>query len=492
MVILEPLQGLLAGSLGMPAESVATFTPGWILTVQDIAYLVAAIFFILGIKQLASPKTARRGNGLAAIGMLVAIVATLYTQHVISLVWVFVAMIIGGGIGAFLAVRIQMTAMPQLVAAFNGFGGLASILVASSEYFRRVGEGAVIEPDQGFTMGLSALIGSVTFTGSFIAFAKLQGVMSGRPRLWPGQQIGNFILFAGCIACSITLAVAPEHQWVIIACVVLASLLGVTLTIAIGGADMPVMVALLNSYSGLAAAATGFILDPPNKALIVSGSLVGASGIILTMIMCRAMNRSLANVLFGGVGTDDSSGGGERTMEDRPVRSVDPDELAILLDGAQRVIIVPGYGMAVAQAQHAVRDLVNKLEAQGCECLFGIHPVAGRMPGHMNVLLAEVDIPYDKLLDLDGCNPEFERTDIALVIGANDVVNPSARHDKSSPIYGMPILDVDKAQTVVVCKRSLGAGYAGVQNELFFQPNTLMMFGDAKKTISALVSAIDE
>ena len=467
--------------------------PVWVELAQDFAYLVASILFIFGIKQLSSPRTARRGNTTAGIGMLLAIVATLYVQNVISVVWIVIAMIIGSAVGAVLALRIQMTAMPQLVALFNGFGGLASVLVVGSEYMRRSGsESSTITYDQGLTMGLSILIGCVTFTGSMVAYGKLQGVIAGRPRQWSGQLIGNAVMFLVSVIASFWVALDNTQGWLLLLIVPFASVLGVTLTIAIGGADMPVMVALLNSYSGMAACATGFILDPPNKALIVSGALVGASGIILTSIMCKAMNRSLANVLFGGVGTDDSTGASAAHHDDRPVRSVDAEELAMMLDGVRKVIIVPGYGMAVAQAQHAVRDLFHILEKRGTEVYFGIHPVAGRMPGHMNVLLAEVDIPYDRLLDLEQCNPEFETAEVAMVLGANDVVNPAARHDKSSPIYGMPILNVDNAQTVIVCKRSLAAGYAGVENELFVAPNTLMFFGDAKKSMTDLCKALNE
>jgi NAD(P) transhydrogenase subunit beta len=486
--------------------------PAWLDHAQDIAYLVAAVLFAVGLKMLASPRSARQGNTIAAIGMLIAIVATLYVENVLSFVWIVIAAAIGSVAGAIGAIRIQMTAMPQFVALFNGFGGLASLLVAVSEYARRVpaqrewmasleqaqGLGilidglppGVITMDQGLTIGLSILIGGVTFTGSMIAFAKLQGLMAGRPRIFKGQLIANIVMLAFALLGSIWLMFDPGAWLWIVLITLLGSALGVTLTIAVGGADMPVMVALLNSYSGMAACATGFVLAPPNKALIVSGSLVGASGIILTMIMCKAMNRSLANVLFGGVGTDDSTGAAGRVAEDRNVRTTDPEDLAIMLDGARKVIIVPGYGMAVSQAQHAVRDLFNKLEARGCKVYFAIHPVAGRMPGHMNVLLAEVDIPYDRMLDLEQSNAEVQDADLALVIGANDVVNPAARHDTKSPIYGMPIIDVDKATVVVVSKRSLGAGYAGVENELFFMPNTLMFFGDAKKMMTALVGAL--
>lgn len=472
--------------------------PTWVTFVQDIAYLIAAILFIFGLKRLSSPRTARGGNAIAGLGMLLAIVVTLYTQHVMSFIWIFAAMLIGSAIGAVLSVKIQMTAMPQLVGLFNGFGGLGSIFVVTSEYIRLYktdGPGGIdsITIDQGITMGLGLLIGGVTWIGSLIAFAKLQGIMRGRPIQWPMQLPLNILGVAVCLTACVLLAFFPHWWGLVVLLWVLSWILGYTLLVPIGGADMPVGICLLNSYSGLAAAMTGFILPEPNKALMVSGALVGASGIILTYIMCKAMNRSLTNVLFAGVGTDDSTGtAGTTGQEGKTVRSVDPEEMAMLLEDAEKVVIVPGYGMAVAQAQYAVRDMFNKLEAMNKQVYFGIHPVAGRMPGHMNVLLAEVDIPYDRLCDLDQINAELETADLALVLGANDVVNPAARHDKSSPIYGMPIIDVDKARTCVVCKRSLAAGYAGVQNELFFADNTLMLFGDAKKMITEVTAAIEQ
>ncbi len=464
---------------------------------QNIAYLVAAMLFILGIKKLSSPRTARRGNGLAALGMLLAIVATLYTNHLISFAWIAGAVAVGSVIGLLLATKVQMTSMPQLVGLFNGFGGIASLLVALSEYIRtaKAGEWEAMTFDRGFTLGLGCLIGAVTFTGSIIAVGKLQGTLPGRPVQWPGQLAMNGLGVLTCIVATVWLAIDPSATWTMYVICGVGLILGITLIIPIGGADMPVAICLLNSYSGLAAAMAGFVLAPPNKALMVSGALVGASGIILTVIMCKAMNRSIANVFFAGVGTDDagapSAGGHEGGASDKTARSVDPEEFAMLLEDAQKVVIVPGYGMAVAQAQYAVRDLVSKLEANDVEIKFGIHPVAGRMPGHMNVLLAEVDIPYDQLLDLDEINAELEQCDIALVLGANDVVNPAARSDKSSPIYGMPIIDVDKAHTVVVSKRSLRPGYAGVDNPLFYLDNTLMLFGDANVRVKEVTAAIE-
>ncbi len=469
--------------------------PTWWPFVEDIAYLVAAMLFIFGLKKLSSPRTARKGNAISAVGMLVAILATCYFQNWLSVSWILAAMVIGSGIGWILAVKIKMTGMPQLVGLFNGFGGLASLLVATSEYVKLYQQGSLHELtfDRGVTLGLALLIGGVTWTGSLIAYLKLQGTLSGKPIKLPGQLAFNALAVLACLTGCIWFAIDPSASWIIIMLWILGWILGVTLVIPIGGADMPVAICLLNSYSGLAAAMTGFILPTPNKALMVSGALVGASGIILTYIMCKAMNRSLANVLFAGIGTSDSAGPAiEGAQADKTARSVDAEEFAMLLEDAAKVVIVPGYGMAVAQAQYAVRDLFHKLVKKGIDVKFGIHPVAGRMPGHMNVLLAEVDMPYETLCDLETINAELERTDIALVIGANDVVNPAAREDKGSPIYGMPIIDVDKARTVVVSKRSLRPGYAGVANPLFYLDNTLMLFGDAKEKMQEVTAAIED
>ena len=455
---------------------------------RDIAYLAASICFILGIKKLASPRTARTGNALAALGMLIAVIATMVDLQALSYVWILIALVLGSGIGVVLAARVQMTQMPQLVALFNGSGGIASALVAIAEY-ARIGE--FMRTDALFIVGISALIGCVTFSGSIVAAGKLQGTISGKPVILPMQMPINIALIAVALVLSLVLLLNPSAWWTIPLIIVVSLALGITLTMPIGGADMPVMVSLLNSYSGLAASAAGFIIM--NKALIVAGALVGASGLILTAIMCKAMNRSLANVLFAGVGTADSSGtAGRESSFGGTVKSADPDDVAIILDSAQRVMIVPGYGLAVAQAQHTVRELADKLQAKGIEVMYGVHPVAGRMPGHMNVLLAEADVPYEQLLEIDEANAEVDRCDAALVIGANDVVNPATRHDTSSPIYGMPIIDVDKAQTVFVLKRSMGAGYAGVDNELFVGDNTLMVFGDAKDTLGKVLQAFDE
>ena len=461
----------------------------------NIAYLIAASFFIFGLKGLTHPRTAVRGNMLGAIGMLIAILVTLLDRQIISYQLIFVGFVIGGAIGAVLAVRIQMTAMPQLVALYNGFGGAASIMVAGAAYYE-----AVLKSQTGIGVGLpmqltiaaaaSGLIGAVTFWGSLVAFGKLQGLLGDSPFIYKGEQIVKLILSVGVLALAYLLVKQPESTYLYWIIVLFASALGVLLVIAIGGADMPVVIALLNSYSGLAASATGFILN--NTVLIISGTLVGASGIILTNIMCKAMNRSLTNVLFGGFGAEPTNVEKADDVYAGKVKSTSPEEVAMVLEGAKRVAIIPGYGLAVAQAQHAVRDLYNLLEARGIEVIFAVHPVAGRMPGHMNVLLAEADIPYDHLKDMDEVNPTFSQIDVSIVIGANDVVNPIARTDPKSPIAGMPILNVDFSKTVVVIKRSLSPGFAGIPNPLFAADNALMLFGDAKKMVNEMVKAIKE
>jgi NAD(P) transhydrogenase subunit beta len=481
-------------------------------TVIELAYLLAAVLFIYGLKRLQSPATARGGNQLAAIGMLIAVVATLFTHKILTPAEMIGGLLAGSVIGAVLARRVEMTGMPELVAAFNGFGGLASAIVATAEVAkfitlsgneagqaaRMAGVSETFDMVLALTIGLSVLIGMVTFTGSFVAFGKLSGRITGNPVSFPGMRLLTLLFTLGSLAGIIYMMIgAPEFPQVedpvvfgIIALSVFAFFLGILLVIPIGGADMPVVVALLNSYSGLAASATGFVLD--NTALIISGALVGASGLILTNIMCVAMNRSLLNVLLGGFGGESSleSGGPAGAIEGRTVNTTSPEDAAILLSYARQVIIVPGYGMAVAQAQHQVRELSDLLQEKGVTVKFAIHPVAGRMPGHMNVLLAEANVPYDQLYEMDEINGEFENTDVALVIGANDVVNPAARHDKSSPIYGMPILNVDHARTVIVLKRSMRPGYAGIQNELFFNENTRMLFGDAKDSLTKLISEV--
>ena len=457
----------------------------------SLVYLAAAILFILGLRGLSHPRTAVRGNLMGASGMLLAVVVTLFDQRIISFEVILAGVVLGALLGTILALRVPTTAMPQLVALFNGFGGGASALVAGAALEEALL--AVEAPSIQFTIAssVSALIGSVTLLGSLVAFGKLQGFVTERPVLFPGRHVVNGAMALVSLGLAAWLVVDPTSNlpfWVLagVACV-----FGILLVIPIGGADMPVVISLLNSYSGLAAAATGFVLD--NNMLIIAGSLVGAAGLILTSVMSRAMNRSLVNVLFAGVGATVTAVSDSEDIYAGRVKSATPEEVAVLLDGARRAVIVPGFGMAVAQAQYAVRDLINLLDSKGVETEFAIHPVAGRMPGHMNVLLAEVDIPYDMLKEMDEVNPTFPQTDIVLVIGANDVVNPVARDpDPSNPIAGMPILDVDRARSVVVVKRSLSPGFAGIANPLFAADNTLMLFGDAKKMIMDLVTALKE
>jgi NAD(P) transhydrogenase subunit beta len=454
----------------------------------SLAYLVAACFFIIGLKRLSSPRTARRGNMIGATGMLIAIVATLLNEEIVGFQWIFVGVILGSAVGFWLAKTVKMTAMPQMVALLNGFGGGASQLVAGDEYLRYAA--GTINPslDVQATIMLSVIIGAITFSGSIIAFAKLQELVSGRTVVLPGQKLWATALFAGIMGVAAWLVVADANMPWYIGLNAAALIMGIFFVMPIGGADMPVVISLLNSYSGLAASMTGFVLS--NNVLIISGALVGASGLILTKIMCDAMNRSLANVLFGAFATRKASTAVGPAKEAKPVRSIGPEDAAVLLGYARSVIFVPGYGLAVSQAQHQVRELADLLQARGVDVKYAIHPVAGRMPGHMNVLLAEANVPYPQLFEMEQINPEFERTDVAVVIGANDVVNPAARHDKDSPIYGMPILDVDKAQTVVVLKRSMAAGFAGIENELFHGESTRMLFGDAKKSLQAVVNEL--
>ncbi len=457
----------------------------------NLAYLLAAVLFILGLKGLTHPRTAVRGNLLGALGMLVAIVATLFHTGIVSYWLIIVGLIVGAAIGGVLALTVRMTAMPQMVALLNGFGGGASTLVAWAELFMRgpASEDPITAASSvAIATVASGLIGAVTFWGSLVAFAKLQEYKAFKvPFRYPAQTALNALLAALVVAVAVWGALAPS-PWIYLLLVLLASLLGVTLVNPIGGADMPVVIALLNSYSGLAACATGFVLN--NSVLIIAGSLVGASGLILTSIMCKAMNRSLAHVLFGVLGPDEETAKADDVYGGR-VKATSAEEVAMLFDTARRAVIVPGYGMAVAQAQHAVRDLANLLESRGVEVEFAIHPVAGRMPGHMNVLLAEAEVAYDKLKEPDDVNSAMAQTDVALVIGANDVVNPEARNPKSI-IAGMPIIDVDKARTVVVVKRSLSPGFAGIPNPLFALDNCLMYFGDGKKAMLDLVSALKE
>lgn len=451
-------------------------------------YVIAAVLFILGLKKLSHPKTARTGNFIAGVGMLIAIVATLVAYSGIDWKLIAIGMIIGSLIGAIFAIKVKMTAMPQMVAILNGFGGGASALVAAAEFYMKV---SPTEPSTFLlsTIAISVFVGTLTFTGSFIAFGKLQGFISGQPIVFTGQKALNAIFAIGLIACSVGMVIVPADMYMyFIGVVVLAALLGVTLVIPIGGADMPVVISLLNSYSGIAATATGFVLL--NNGLIISGSLVGASGIILTNIMCKGMNRSLANVVFGAVGLQQEGAAG--TQKQMNIKSYSTEEAAMILDAAEKIIVVPGYGLAVAQAQHAIREVADYLQSKGKKVLYGIHPVAGRMPGHMNVLLAEANIPYEQLLDLDQINSEFEDCDVAIILGANDVVNPAARHDKSSPIYGMPIIDVDKAKTVLINKRTMNPGFAGIANELFGYDNSIMVFGDAKQMLQQLLKDLKD
>jgi len=454
-----------------------------------LAYLVSASFFIIGLKRLSSPRTAVQGNVLASIGMAVAIIATLLLAEVVSYIGVFIGMLVGGIAGAVFAQRVQMTSMPQMVAIFNGLGGAASALVAAAELLRLKAQGIDAEASVSIPIVLGTVIGAVTLTGSFVAFAKLQELMRGNAVVFAGQQMINggialaILAFGGLVIADPT-SVASFWILMLVACA-----LGALLVIPIGGADMPVVISLLNSYSGLAACATGFVIE--NQGLVISGSLVGASGLILTQIMCKAMNRSLGNVIFGAFGAEASAQAGAAASTGT-VKSGSAEDAAAILDAAQSVIIVPGYGLAVAQAQHAVRELGDELIKRGIEVRYAIHPVAGRMPGHMNVLLAEADVPYDMLVEMEEINSSFPRTDVAIVVGANDVTNPAAREDTSSPIYGMPILDVDKARTCMVIKRSMNPGFAGIDNPLYTAERTMMLFGDAKGMAEDMVKAMKD
>ena len=451
----------------------------------DIAYLISAVLFVLGIKGLTKPKTAVRGNLLAASGMGVACVVTLLHRDIVTYEIIIGGVIVGGIIGAILAKKVQMTAMPQLVALLNGFGGGASFAVAGAEFFR----GGHPDTVGIIATGIAVLIGAVTLTGSFVAFAKLQELIDGKPMGFPGMKLVNAILLLGSVAAIAYLVMNPGVEPVFWGLAIAAAILGILLVSPIGGADMPVVIALLNSYSGIAASAAGFVMG--NSALIVTGSLVGASGLILTQIMCKAMNRSLTNVLFGVMAEAGEAMDQDEVYEGK-IKSTSAEEVAMVLETAQRVVIVPGFGLAMAQAQHAVREMADTLEGMGVEVEYAIHPVAGRMPGHMNVLLAEAEVSYDKLKDMDTINPTFEQTDVAIVLGANDVTNPLAREDKGSPIYGMPILNVDKAKAVVVVKRSLSPGFAGLPNPLFAKDNTLMLFGDGKGAVVDITTALKE
>ncbi len=441
----------------------------------QFAYVVSAALFIFGLKQLGSPATARRGNMISSTGMLVAIVAALLDQGIVDYQWIVIGMVLGGGIGAAAARMVEMTAMPEMVALFNGFGGMASLLVGA----------AALTPDAAtftlVTIVLSILIGGLTFTGSLVAYGKLSEKITSAPVMFNGQQVVNSLIVLGILASAVMFCLNPTNPTWLLVVIGLSLLFGIMAVIPIGGADMPVVISLLNSYSGLAACAAGFAVD--NNILIVAGSLVGASGIILTQIMCKAMNRSLSNVLFSGFGSAQT--GGEKIEGE--VKPISVEDAYYVLEAASSVAIIPGYGMAVAQAQHVVKELTELMEENGTEVNFGIHPVAGRMPGHMNVLLAEADVPYDQLLEMDDINPRMETVDVAIVIGANDVVNPAARENEGSPIYGMPVINVDQARTVFVLKRSMASGFAGIENPLFYKDNTRMLFGDAKESIGGLI-----
>jgi NAD(P) transhydrogenase subunit beta len=456
---------------------------------SNLLYLITIAAFILALHFLSSPRHARRGNQIGAIGMLVAVVVTLFKKEVVTgWWWMAVGVVIGAAIGVFGARTVKMTAMPQMVALFNGVGGGSAALISVVEFHGVWANGGDVGVERAISTVLSALIGSISFAGSLVAFAKLQELVSGRPITYRGQQFVNAMLFAGAIALGVW-ATAGVEFWFLVAMVGAAALFGILFVLPIGGADMPVVISLLNAFTGLAAAATGFVLH--SNVLIVSGMLVGASGTLLTTLMGRAMNRSIANVLFGAFGKVVAGPAAAATGADgASVRSTTPDDVGVMLSYAQRVIVVPGYGLAVAQAQHEVRQLADLLEQKGVDVKYAIHPVAGRMPGHMNVLLAEANVPYDQLKEMDEINPDFPQTDVALVVGANDVTNPAARNTPGSPIYGMPILDVDKAHQIVVLKRSMNPGFAGIDNELYTDPKTAMLFGDAKDSLSKLIQAV--
>ena len=458
------------------------------INVTNLAYIAASVLFILGLKRLGSPATARNGNRLSSIAMLVAVLATITGNDITSWEWILGGILIGSIIGAISARKIAMTEMPQLVAIFNGFGGAASGVIATGELIRLIDSGSIIPQDVSITIMASVIVGGITLTGSFIAYGKLQGLVPTRPLLLPIRNVINIALLIAMFIATVWLVIEPSTTAFFVAGGI-ALAIGILIVIPIGGADMPVVIALLNSYSGIAGAATGFVLG--NNMLIIAGSLVGASGLILTRIMTKAMNRSLANVMLGGFGVEDGSNGSDQE-EVRPVTSIQADDAATMLAYAQSVIFVPGYGLAVAQAQHQVRELSDLLKEKGISVKYAIHPVAGRMPGHMNVLLAEANVPYDELKDLDEINNEFQRTDVAVVIGANDVTNPAARTDSASPIYGMPILNVDQAQSVIMMKRSMSSGFAGVQNELFFLDKTQMLFGDAKDSVEKITAEVKD
>ncbi len=453
----------------------------------NLLYLITIVTFILALRFLSNPAHARRGNQIGALGMLLAVVVTWIKTGGTSWWAIALGMLIGGGFGAFAARRVKMTAMPQMVALFNGVGGGAAALIALAELHRILPDPGRPKIDIGLAIFLSGLIGAISFSGSMVAFAKLQELIQGRPITYPGQQFVNLALLAACVVLGATLVAGVQDEWLLWTVIAGATLFGVLFVLPIGGADMPVVISLLNAFTGLAVAVGGFELE--NNVLIVSGMLVGASGTLLTMMMGRAMNRSIANVLFGAFGQVSPQAAAAAT-DGGTVRSASAEDVAVMLAYAHKVVFVPGYGLAVAQAQHDVRQLADLLEAKGVEVSYAIHPVAGRMPGHMNVLLAEANVPYPQLKEMDEANPEFSRTDVAVIVGANDVVNPDARNNQGSPIYGMPILNVDNANAVVVLKRSMNPGFAGIENPLFYNPKTVMLFGDAKDSITKLIADV--
>ena len=459
-------------------------------TTTDLLYLVTIVTFILALHFLSRPDMARWGNRIGAAGMLLAIGVTFAQDEIMSYWGIALGMVIGGGFGAVAARRVRMTAMPQMVALFNGVGGGAAALVSWAEFHNRAPLPGSLTVDISLALMLSALIGAISFAGSMVAFAKLQELIQGRPITYPGHQLVNGVVFLTALAAGIAIAAGGEEQWLMWVLLGSAALFGVLFVLPIGGADMPVVISLLNAFTGLAAAATGFELE--NNVLIVSGMLVGASGTLLTVLMSRAMNRSIANVLFGAFGQVSADAAAAAASDGGTVRSASAEDVAVMLAYAHKVVVVPGYGLAVAQAQHDVRQLADLLEEKGVEVSYAIHPVAGRMPGHMNVLLAEANVPYPQLKEMEEANQEFGRTDVVLVVGANDVVNPDARNNQGSPIYGMPILNVDDAQSVVVLKRSMNPGFAGIENPLFYNPKTVMLFGDAKDSIDKLIEDVKD
>jgi NAD(P) transhydrogenase subunit beta len=457
-------------------------------TTSNLLYIITIVSFILALRFLSSPARARLGNQVGAAGMAVAIVVTLLHEGLDWYIPMAIAMVIGGVIGAVGARRVKMTAMPQMVALFNGVGGGAAALIALAEFHKLTPEPGRVGTDETIGILLSALIGSVSFSGSMIAFAKLQELLSGRPIVYSGQQLVNAFVLGAAVVLAVAILAGAQDEWLLWALAGAALVFGVLFVLPIGGADMPVVISLLNAFTGLAASATGFVLH--NNVLIVSGALVGASGTLLTMLMGRAMNRSIANVLFGAFGQVVAGPAGPGVDDGRTVRSTTAEDVAVMLAYARKVVFVPGYGLAVAQAQHDVRTLAELLEEKGVNVKYAIHPVAGRMPGHMNVLLAEANVPYDQLHEMDEINPEMAQTDVAVILGANDVVNPAARNDPSSPIYGMPIIDVDKAGAVIVVKRSMSPGFAGIDNPLFYDAKTAMLFADAKQALERLAASV--